>query len=153
MAAVELSRDIGVCYRATWRVKQKLMQAMATRDAKQRLGGIVQIDDAYLGGECPGGKGGRGSPNKRPIVVAVATDLEGHPGQGIAELVIGFTAAALDDGFARRLTDDAEVDGDGLGAFRACIERDHAHGVIKTGATRWAPKYPAPLGERGHGQS
>lgn len=132
MAALELSRHLGVCYRTAWRLKHKLMQAMAQRDAQQRLGGIVQIDDAYLGGECPGGKAGRGSPNKRPIVVAVATDAEGRPGLGIAEPVAGFTTAALDDWFARRLTPDAEVYSDGLGAFRACIERGHAHSVIES---------------------
>lgn len=132
MAALELGRHLGVCYRTAWRLKHKLMEAMATRDAQQRLGGIVQIDDAYLGGEYPGGKPGRGSPNKRPIVVAVATNLRGHPGLGIAEPVAGFTTAALDDWFARRLASDAEVYSDGLGAFRACIDQGHAHSVIQS---------------------
>lgn len=131
MAALELSRHLGVCYRTAWRIKHKVMEAMASRDAERRLGGIVQIDDAYLGGEYTGGNAGRGSPNKRPIVVAVATDAAGHPGLGIAEPVAGFTTTALDDWFARRLTADAEVYSDGLGAFRACIDRGHAHSVIE----------------------
>lgn len=132
ISALELSRHLGVCYRTAWRMRHKLMQAMAERDANQRLGGIVQIDDAYLGGEYSGGKAGRGSPNKRPIVVAVATNREGHPGLAIAEPVPAFTTAALDDWFARRLTADAEVYSDGLGAFRACIDRGHAHSVIES---------------------
>lgn len=142
MAALELSRHLGVCYRTAWRVKHKLMQAMATRDAQQRLGGIVQIDDAYLGGEHPGGKPGRGSPNKRPIVVAVSTNLEGHLGLGIAEPVAAFTTAALGDWFARRLTEDAEVYSDGLGAFRACIDRNHAHSVIESGGGKAGTEVP-----------
>ncbi|MGH8113004.1 MAG: IS1595 family transposase [Rhodanobacteraceae bacterium] len=142
MAALELSRHLGGRYRTAWRVKHKLMQAMASRDAQQRLGGIVQIDDAYLGGEYPGGKAGRGSPNKRPIVVAVATNLEGHPGLSIAEPVAAFSTVALDDWFARRLTEDAEVYSDGLGAFRACIERHHAHSVIKGGGGKAGTEVP-----------
>ena len=42
-------------------------------------GGRVEIDDAYLGGELPGGKGGRGSENKVPFIAAVQTTEAGHP--------------------------------------------------------------------------
>jgi hypothetical protein len=37
------------------------------------------MDDAYLGGERPGGKAGRGSENKIPIVAAVSLNEAGHP--------------------------------------------------------------------------
>lgn len=40
------------------------MQVMKERDDSQPLSGIVQIDDAYYGGERHGGKRGRGSENK-----------------------------------------------------------------------------------------
>ncbi|AAW73624.1 transposase [Xanthomonas oryzae pv. oryzae KACC 10331] len=38
-------------------MKHKLMQAMTQREANRKLGGIVQLDDAYLGGERNGGQG------------------------------------------------------------------------------------------------
>ena len=79
LAALELMRHLGVCYRTAWRVKHKLMQAMTEREAGRQLGGLVQIDDAYLGGERNGGKPGRGSENKRPFVIAVELSEEGHP--------------------------------------------------------------------------
>ena len=60
LSALELMRPLGVCYRTAWRLKHKLMQAMNEREAPRRLGGLVQIDDAYLGGERNGGKAGRG---------------------------------------------------------------------------------------------
>lgn len=138
MAALELTRHLGVCYCTAWRLKHKLMQAMTTREAKRQLGGIVQIGDAYLGGERNGGKPGRGSENKRPFVVAVATDDEGHPGMAVFEPVDGFTTVALTDWFKRRLKPDAEVYSDGLGAFRAAVELDHAHTVIVAGGGRAA---------------
>lgn len=142
MAALELMRHLGVCYRTAWRVKQKLMQAMAARDVGRKLGGIVQIDDAYLGGEYSGGKAGRGSPNKRPIVVAVSTNGEGHPGMGIAEPVAAFTKVALAAWFERRLVGSAEVYSDGLGAFRACIDQDHAHTVVDGGGGKAGTEVP-----------
>ncbi len=49
VAALELMRHLGVCYRTAWRIKHKLMQAMTEREAGRQLGGLVQIDDAYPG--------------------------------------------------------------------------------------------------------
>lgn len=138
VAALELMRHLGVCYRTAWRLKHKLMQAMYAREASRRLGGIVQIDDAYLGGERNGGKRGRGSENKRPFVVAVATDEKGYPGMAVFEAVSGFTKSAMGEWFSRRLTPEAEVYSDGLGAFRAAIDSDHAHTVIDAGGGRAA---------------
>ena len=39
----------------------------------------MQVDDAYLGGELPGGKRGRGSQNKTPLLAAVQVTAEGQP--------------------------------------------------------------------------
>lgn len=77
-SALALMRQLGTSYRTAWLVHQKLMKAMASRDSEQLLSGLVQVDDAYLGGERPG-VGGRGSPNKVPIVAAVATNDQGSP--------------------------------------------------------------------------
>ena len=78
IAALELKRNLGVCYRTVWLVKHKLMQVMAEREAGKVLEGRVEADDAYLGGEREG-KRGRGSENKIPFIAAVQTDAQGHP--------------------------------------------------------------------------
>ena len=67
ISALELKRQLGVAYPTAWRVKHKLMQVMAGREAGQVLRGEVVMDDAYLGGERRG-KAGRGSENKVPFV-------------------------------------------------------------------------------------
>ena len=74
VSALELMRHLGVSYPAAWRLKHKLMQAMLQDELPRMLKQVVQLDDAYLGGERNGGKAGRGSENKRPFVVAVQTD-------------------------------------------------------------------------------
>ena len=49
-----------------WLIKHKLMRAMGAREAeKPKLAGRVEVDDAYLGGERPGGKRGRGAAARR----------------------------------------------------------------------------------------
>lgn len=95
VAALELTRHLGVCYRSAWRLKHKLMVAMTEREASRTLSGFVEIDDAYLGGERTGGKPGRGSENKRPFMIAVSTDELGRPGIAVIEPVSGFTRAAI----------------------------------------------------------
>ena len=61
ISSIELARRLGVRQPTAWLVKHELMRAMAAREAdKPRLSGRVEIDDAYLGGERPGGKRGRG---------------------------------------------------------------------------------------------
>ena len=72
VAALELMRHLGVCYKTVWLMKHKLMEVMRVREDTRQLDGRVEIDDADLGGERSGGKSGRGSENKVPFVAAVA---------------------------------------------------------------------------------
>jgi len=131
LSALELMRHLGVSYPAAWRMKHKLMQTMTEREADRKLGGVVQLDDAYLGGERNGGKAGRGSENKRPFVIAVETTDEGRPRHAVIDPVPGFTKAALSSWIARRLHPGADVYSDGLQAFRV-LEAEHAHTVIES---------------------
>ena len=70
---MKLHRQLGISYNAAWRMRHKLMQVMMERDRAHPLGGFIQLDDAYLGGERSGGKRGRAhrarplsSPQSRP---------------------------------------------------------------------------------------
>jgi hypothetical protein len=45
---------------------------MTERKEAYQLRGKIQMDDAYLDGERPGGMAGWGSENKIPIVAAVS---------------------------------------------------------------------------------
>lgn len=79
LSILELKRLVGLSYPSAWRMKHKLMQVMYERESTTRLSGRVEIDDAYLGGENPGGKAGRGSENKVPFIAAVQTNNQNNP--------------------------------------------------------------------------
>ena len=53
ISALERSRQLSVSYNTAWKVKHKLMQVMKERDDTRPLGGWVQLDDAYWGGQHP----------------------------------------------------------------------------------------------------
>ena len=134
MAALELKRHLGVDYKAAWRIKHKVMQAMAEREAPRQLSGFVQIDDAYLGGERNGGKPGRGLENKQAFLIAVETNatLE-HPVHAVIEPVRSIDEDSTKNRCARHLALDAEVFSDGLFCFRRFANAGHAHTVLETG--------------------
>lgn len=78
IAALELSRHLGVCYRTAWRMKHKLMAALSGGESGRLLRGVVEVDDAYLGGERSGLPKGQQWQNKVPFVAAVDTH-DGRP--------------------------------------------------------------------------
>lgn len=126
VAALELTRLLGVCYRTAWRVKHKLMQVMTEREQTTILGGRVEVDDAYLGGKLPG-KHGRGSENKVPFIAAVETSDEGHPKRAIFSPIATFSSAEVAKWAKASLSPNATVVSDGLACFRAVTASGCSH--------------------------
>lgn len=90
---------------------------MARREASSQLEGRVEVDDAYLGGEHPGGKRGRRSENKVPFIAAVQTDPAGHPLCVIYSQVKTFSLAEVNAWATQHLTPSCTVVSDGLACF------------------------------------
>ena len=122
LSARALKRQLGVSYPTAWLVHQKLNRAMARQDSTHQLSGVVQLDDAYLGGERAGGKTGRGSENKVPFVAAVSVDHRGHPRHLKLNLVSGFTLEAIGKWANANLRPQTTVLSDGLGCFAAVAD-------------------------------
>jgi transposase-like protein len=127
ISSLSLMRKLGVNYRTAWLLHNKIMQAMSEREKTYVLRGKVQLDDAYLGGERNGGKPGRGSENKVPIVAAVSLDEAGHPIHVKVAKVETFSFAAIADWAQDALARGCEVISDGLACFRAVAEVGCTH--------------------------
>jgi ribosomal protein L37AE/L43A len=141
VAALELMRHLGVCYKTAWLIKHKLMEVMRVREDDRQLDGRVEIDDAYLGGERSGGKTGRGSENKVPFVAAVQTTLDGQP-QFICLRRQPFTIKEVATFAARSLAPSATVVSDGLWCFRAVQLVGAEHERVVTGCTKASVELP-----------
>jgi transposase-like protein len=135
ISALALHRQLGVSYNTAWLLKHKLMQAMVERDSDQALSGIVQMDDAYWGGERHGGGVGRGSPCKTPFVAAVQCTPEGHPIAMRMDEVSGFRKTVLAAWAKRHLAPGTAVVSDGLKCFPGVIDADCTHVAISTGGS------------------
>ena len=143
ISRLELSRRLGVSANTAWKIHHKLAQVMMERDRNKPLEGRVEMDDAYLGGERGGGKRGRGSPGKMPIVAAVETTKEGKPVRLKLRRVKRFTKkqiAKLTPHIVKRGT---RVVTDGLGGFLGLTDAGCTHEVVITGSGRKAARHPA----------
>ncbi len=132
LSSLALKRQLGTSYRSAWLIHQKLMSAMGQRDDQKPLSGDVQMDDAYLGGERPG-VGGRGSPNKVPIVAAVCTNEAGHPLRVKLSPLAGFTREAIAAWAKVHLLPGCDVRSDGLNCFAGVIDAGCAHSFVVVG--------------------
>jgi ribosomal protein L37AE/L43A len=135
VAALELKRHLGVCYKTAWLMKHKLMEVMREREDSRQLEGRVEIDDAYLGGERSGGKVGRGSENKVPFIAAVQTTPEGQP-QFVCLRQQPFTNEEVAVFAARSIAPSATVVSDGLWCFGAVQIVGAEHERVVTGGGR-----------------
>jgi len=61
------------CYKTAWTMSHKIHKAMHERDANYKLGGVLEIDDAYFGERTVTGKRGRGAGGKTSVIIAVGT--------------------------------------------------------------------------------
>lgn len=141
VSALEMTRLLGVSYPTAWRIKHKLMQVMIEREAPRKLEGRVEVDDAYLGGEHPGGKRGRGSENKVPFIAAVATH-EGRPSCVRFDRVTTFSSEAVEAWAKQALAPKCQTVSDGLQAFR-CLSVQSTHERIVTGGGVKSAALPA----------
>ena len=91
------------------------------------------MDDAYLGGERPGGRAGRGSENKIPIVAAVSLNEAGHPIHARITAVRGFSSEAISGWAKRHLAPGSHILSDGLACFRAVTTANCHHKALVTG--------------------
>jgi len=132
VAALELKKHLGVCYRTAWLIKHKLLEVMRQREDGRQLTGRIEMDDAYLGVQRHGGTTGRGSENKVSFVAAVQTTESGD-----AHLVCfskrAFTKESLREFMATSIMLPATVVSDGLNCFTVAQEMGMAHDRTVTG--------------------
>ena len=133
ISSLELSRHLGVKYDTAWLLHNKILRAMSEREAAYVLRGKIQMDDAYLGGERPGGKSGRGSENKIPIVAAVSLSETGHPIHAKITLVAGFSSEAVGAWARENQAPGSAGLFDGLACFRSVTTAGCSHEAIVTG--------------------
>lgn len=78
ISAHQLHRMLGVTYRAAWFMAHRLRYAMESGSLDAPLSGIVEVDEAYVGGRRKSGKGRVPADGGRKAAVAVLVERGGR---------------------------------------------------------------------------
>jgi transposase-like protein len=138
ISALQLSKEIGVHYGTAWLMQHKIRKAMQDRDQGYTLGGLVEVDEGYIGGEEHGeARKGRGAKTKSVVAVAVEHSAEGQPGRppipGFAALSVLPNAGSKSlDGFLRdKIEPGSHVLTDGWNGYWHVEQNGFVHTAIE----------------------
>ncbi|MGB8707684.1 MAG: IS1595 family transposase [Dehalococcoidia bacterium] len=70
MSAHQLHRMLNITYKSAWFMAHRIRYAMGQPPLTEKLQGIVEADETYIGGKAHG-KRGRGAENKTPVFALV----------------------------------------------------------------------------------
>lgn len=104
ISALAISREFPVSYPTAWAMLHKIRKAMQDRDARYRLAGIVEVDDAYFGGPSQGKKRGRGT-DKSKVLVSVSVTKKSKAQFAKMEVVDDLSQDTID----RRIKDSTKA--------------------------------------------
>jgi transposase-like protein len=129
VSALGLQRVFGFgSYRTAWKWLHKLRGAMVRPD-RDRLSGIVEVDEAYIGGVRPG-KRGRGAAGKELVVVAVEKS-----GNRIGRIRLKRVPDASSDNLNKAIQEGVEsntkVCTDGWCGYNSVNQSGYAHRVVR----------------------
>lgn len=69
LSAKTIESTIGISYKTAWAILQRFRVAMV-RSEREKLSGVIEVDETFIGGVKIGGKRGRGS-SRSVVVIAV----------------------------------------------------------------------------------
>ncbi len=133
VSALGLQKVLGLkSYETTWTWLHKLRTAMV-RPGRDRLHGLVEVDETLVGGPQPG-KRGRGASGKVLVLVAVE-DREGTNQKGIGRIRLNIIPDAsgptLEDAVAKMVEPGSTVRTDGWTGYNGLKEKGYGHIVVK----------------------
>jgi transposase-like protein len=136
MSAHQLHRMLGVTYKSAWFMAHRIRYAMGQPAFKERLQGVVEVDETYVGGKVRRSnvkqyapldptkpdkrkQTGRGS-DKTPVLALVE-----RGGFVRAERVANVTGRELKDAIRRHVDPSATIMTDAFGSYRG-LDREYA---------------------------
>lgn len=130
--ALGLQRVLGFgSYRTAWMWLHKLRRAMV-RPGRDRLSGIVDVDEIYIGGE-KSGKRGRGAVGKVLVIVIVEVK-NGRIGRIRLKRIADASAPRLEDDIKMAVEPGSVVRTDGWEGYRGLPRIGYIHEVVRKGS-------------------
>ncbi len=131
-SALGLQRVLGLgSYRTAWSWLHKLRRAMV-RPGRDRLNGLVEVDETFIGGPRPG-KRGRGAAGKTLVLIAAQAD-----GRKIGRIrlarIANAAAASLEPAVQGAIEPGTRIQTDDWSGYGGLKKLGYAHEVIQPAA-------------------
>ena len=141
ISALSLQRSLEIgSYQTAWAMLHRL-RSVLVRPGRERLGGKVEMDETYIGGDEPGRRGRPGAQSKKALVGVAVERIEP---QGFGRCRMAPLADASADSLRAFLADNvqegATVITDGWGPYVPATKDLYIHDRIPGAAGPQAPK-------------
>jgi len=128
--AINLKELLGISYQTAWSWLQKL-RSCTVCEGRDKLSGVVEVDESYLGGEYEG-KRGRGSENKIPIAIAV--EKKGQKlGRVRVHVIQDCSSESLSTFITTNIVTKSVIKTDGWSGYKQLDGQGYTHEVVKAG--------------------
>lgn len=132
ISALGLQRVLGLTrHQTAWKWLHRLRIAMV-RPGRERLSGVVEVDEAYIGGKHKG-KRGRGSEGKSLVFIA-AEDKDGHIGRIRLRLIPDASEGSLIPAIVDTVAPGSMVHSDGWKGYINLSSKGYHHEMIRQSA-------------------
>ena len=134
ISALQVQRMLGLgSYRTAWMMMHKIRYALQAPAFEQKLSGIVEVDETFIGGKRKGmGQGYRGN---KPAVVSLVE----RGGKVRSQVMDKVTGASLKKAVVENVEPFGRVISDDYYGYRG-LKHTHDHRVIKHSAKEYARK-------------
>lgn len=132
-SAKGLQQIIGLgSYETAWTWLHKLRRAMV-RQGRDRLSGIIEVDETFIGGEKHGGKRGRGASGKALVLIAAQKDGK-RLGRIRLRRIPNASAESLELAVKEAIEPGSIVRTDGWGGYNDLSGVGYEHQVVRKDA-------------------
>ena len=126
--AKELQRQLGVTYKTAWRMAHEIRKYMAEIDGETPLGGIIEADETYVGGQVRG-KGRGYKANKTVVFGMVERD-----GDVMAKVVPNVRKRTLEPVINENVEPGSTVHTDELRSYLSLTAAGYTHETVNHSA-------------------
>ena len=133
VSAKELQRQLGVTYKAAWRMGHEIRKHMAFVDGDDPLSGTVEADETMVGGKRKGGKRGRGAEGKTIIFGMAERD-----GDIMTHVVPDVKRKTLHPIIEENVTPGSTLHTDELRSYKTIDEKGYRHETVNHSAEEYA---------------
>ncbi len=145
ISAQGLQRGLGIgSYPTAWAMLHRL-RSVLVRPGRERLAGVVEVDETFIGGHEPGLAGGRARGKKSLVGVAVEVADPAGFGRARMEVLTDATAPSLQHFVTENVQPGSLVITDGWTGYRGINKLGYAHESRSQRAARARGEDPGAL--------